>query len=102
MEVSGQPHTPATLAQGKNPNKHWGAGWVSSRTGLEKSLALARYNNVNQPAHSFVYTKHSIKFIYIKFWKVKTCTVEPRSIVPATIVFPHVLFAIFGPEWSSI
>jgi len=29
-------------------------------------------------------------------------TVEPRSIVPATIVFPHVLFAIFGPELSSI
>ena len=25
-------------------------------------------------------------------------TVEPRSIVPATIVFPHVLFAILGPE----
>ena len=25
-------------------------------------------------------------------------TVEPRSIVPVTIVFPHVLFAIFGPE----
>ena len=31
-----------------------------------------------------------------------TYTVEPRSIVPATIVFPHVLFAIFGPELSSI
>ena len=29
-------------------------------------------------------------------------TVEPRSIVPATIVFPHVPFAIFGPELSSI
>jgi hypothetical protein len=29
-------------------------------------------------------------------------TVEPRSIIPATIVFPHVSFAIFGPEWSSI
>ena len=29
-------------------------------------------------------------------------TVEPRSIVPAAIVFPHVLFAIFGPELSSI
>jgi len=29
-------------------------------------------------------------------------TVEPRSTVPATIVFPHVLFAIFGPELSSI
>ena len=29
-------------------------------------------------------------------------TVKPRSIVPATIVFPHVLFAIFGPELSSI
>ena len=24
--------------------------------------------------------------------------VETRSIVPATIVFPHVPFAIFGPE----
>ena len=69
----GQPHTTATLAQGKNPSKHWGAGWVSSRTGLEKSLALARYHNVNQPAHSFVYTKHAIKLIYIEFWKVKTC-----------------------------
>jgi len=29
-------------------------------------------------------------------------TVESRSIVPAMIVFPHVLFAIFGPELSSI
>ena len=29
---------------------------------------------------------------------MKTNTVEPRSIVPATIVFTHVLFAIFGPE----
>ena len=28
----------------------------------------------------------------------RSSTVEPRSIVPATIVFPHVLFAIFGPE----
>ena len=34
--------------------------------------------------------------------KTLTTTVEPRSIVPATIVFPHVLFAIFGPELSSI
>jgi hypothetical protein len=25
-------------------------------------------------------------------------TVEPQSIVLATIIFPHVLFAIFGPE----
>jgi hypothetical protein len=24
--------------------------------------------------------------------------VEPRSIVPVMIVFPHVPFAIFGPE----
>ena len=29
-------------------------------------------------------------------------TVEPRSIVPATIVFLHVPFAIFSPEWISI
>ena len=29
-------------------------------------------------------------------------TVESRSIVPAMIVFPHVMFAIFGPELSSI
>jgi hypothetical protein len=28
----------------------------------------------------------------------KSTIVEPQSIVPATIVFPHVLFAIFGPE----
>jgi hypothetical protein len=27
-----------------------------------------------------------------------TTTVEPRSIVPVTIVFPHVPFAIFGPK----
>jgi hypothetical protein len=26
--------------------------------------------------------------------------VEPQSIVPATIVFPHLPFAIFGPKWS--
>ena len=32
----------------------------------------------------------------------KKKTVEPRSIVPATIVFLHVPFAIFGPELSSI
>jgi hypothetical protein len=32
----------------------------------------------------------------------KCYAVEPRSIVPATIVFPHVPFTIFGPEWSSI
>jgi hypothetical protein len=25
-------------------------------------------------------------------------TVEPRSIVPVSIVFPHIPFAIFGPE----
>jgi len=30
------------------------------------------------------------------------CTVESRSIVSTSIVFPHVLFAIFGPELSSI
>ena len=29
-------------------------------------------------------------------------TVEPRSIVPVSIVFPHLPFAIFGPEKSSI
>jgi hypothetical protein len=29
-------------------------------------------------------------------------TVESRSIVSTSIVFPHVLFAIFGPELSSI
>ena len=29
-------------------------------------------------------------------------TVEPRSIFLTTIVFPHVPFAIFVPEWSSI
>jgi len=33
-------------------------------------------------------------------WDVTT--VESRSIVPVMIVFPHVLFAIFGPELSSI
>ena len=32
-------------------------------------------------------------YIYIYIY-----TVEPRSIVPATIIFPHVPFAIFGPE----
>ena len=31
-----------------------------------------------------------------------SCKMEPRSIVPKTIIFPHVLFAIFGPELSSI
>jgi len=29
-------------------------------------------------------------------------TVESRSIVSTSIVFPHVMFAIFGPELSSI
>jgi len=32
----------------------------------------------------------------------KISTVESRSIVSTSIVFPHVLFAIFGPELSSI
>ena len=34
--------------------------------------------------------------------KSKANTLESRSIVPAMIVSPHVLFAIFGPELSSI
>ena len=33
---------------------------------------------------------------------VATYTVESRSIVSTLIVFPHVLFTIFGPELSSI
>ena len=44
---------------------------------------------------------------YKIFWnimleKMKPYTVESRSIVSTSIVFPHVLFAIFGPELSSI
>ena len=34
--------------------------------------------------------------------KIKPNTVESRSIVSTSIVFQHVLFAIFGPELSSI
>ena len=38
----------------------------------------------------------------VLFNLMKVSTVESRSIVSTSIVFPHVLFAIFGPELSSI
>jgi hypothetical protein len=43
-----------------------------------------------------------IQQIHMLFIHHSIYTVEPQSIVPTMIVFPHVPFAIFGPEWSSI
>ena len=51
-------------------------------------------------------TNRELQLLFIDLRKahdsVPLNTVESRSIVPAMIVFPHVLFAIFGPELSSI
>jgi hypothetical protein len=36
MEVSGQPHAPATLYPGeRTPGTHWIGGWVGPRAGLD-------------------------------------------------------------------
>ena len=42
------------------------------------------------------------EFLRFAYDLAEISTVESRSIVSTSIVFPHVLFAIFGPELSSI
>jgi hypothetical protein len=34
LEVSGQPHAPAALPQGKSPHTHW-IGWMDPRDGMD-------------------------------------------------------------------
>ena len=57
---------------------------------------ICSHQHMNSMLQNFQGTGHYqciliYKYIYIYI-------VEPQSIVPATIVFPHVPFAIFGPE----
>ena len=68
-------------------------------------LLLAMYvhkHGIVSSLYMFSSTKHKEKYDTAGSNFLCLYTVEPRSIVLATIVFPHVLFAIFGPELSSI
>jgi hypothetical protein len=48
--------------------------------------------------NSSSYTKGKVQGTQYAPLQIKTSTVEPRSIIPATIVFLHVPFTIFGPK----
>ena len=66
---------------------------------VEKQLGVCTNDTLNFVfifgSFIFLYSRRIFNFLMTLMYKY---TVEPRSIIPTMIVFPHIPFAIFGAE----
>ena len=78
------------IAEQDSKNKlHWKASQYYS-------VHLCQKRGISRQQQCFVKTVRTV-LCSVSEYKSR-CTVEPRSIVPVSIVFPHLPFTIFGPE----
>jgi hypothetical protein len=60
--------------------------------------SIIPYSSNHPPQHKYAAIRHLYHRLNTYHLRHEQYTVEPRSIVPVSIVFPHSSFAIFGPE----